>query len=152
MIKLKCLLYADSTSNVGYWREVVFGLTFFGLATCSVIFVYQVCQWHMHMQNTWFNLWWVFSMDDITSAQRWFPHAGAWLSLTRQPSLYRPEVIAPAVTAKTLTLTWGEAYLLRISSPPTNHLKPSSSMCATFWHCPKYNFMLWFSCVLLFLI
>ena len=121
---MKCLLYTNSTSSVSYWREVVFVLTFFGLAAYFVIFAYRVCQWHMRTQNAWFNPRRVFLMDDITSAQRWFPPVSVRPSLTRQQSRYGPEVIAPAVTAKKLTYTWGEAYLLRISSPPANHVMP----------------------------
>ena len=121
-IKLKCLLHANNTSSVGYWKEVVFVLTFFGLAACFMIFFsYRVCQWHI--QNAWFNLRWGFSMDDVTSAQRWFPRARARPSLTRKQSRCGLEVIAPAVTAKkSLTSARGEAYLLRISSPPANHV------------------------------
>ena len=47
VIKLKYLLYTNSTSSVGYWREVIFVLTFFGLAACLVIlligFVNDTC-------------------------------------------------------------------------------------------------------------
>ena len=51
VIELKCFLYTKSTSSVGYWRGVVFVLTFFGLAACVVIFVYRACQRHMCTQN-----------------------------------------------------------------------------------------------------
>ena len=67
---------------------------------CSFIFAYRVCQRHMRTQNVWFNLQRVFTMDDVTSAQRWFPHSGARPPLTRQQSRYGPEVIALAVTTK----------------------------------------------------
>ena len=75
----------------------------------------------MRTQSAWFNLQRVFSLNDVTPAQRWFSHAGARPSLTHQQSLYGPEVIAPAVTAKTLTSARGEAYLLKILLPPANH-------------------------------
>ena len=119
IIKLKCLLYTNSTSSVGYWREVVFVLTFFGLAACLVIsligFVNDTCT-----EKARFNLRQVFLIDDVTSAQRWFPYNGAQLSLTCQQSQYGPEVITLAVTAKTLTSARGEAYSWRIPSPPAN--------------------------------
>ena len=41
VIELKCLLYTNSTLSDGYWREVVFVLTVFGLAACLVIFAYR---------------------------------------------------------------------------------------------------------------
>ena len=118
------------------WLLVVFVLTFFSLATCLVILAYRVCQRQMRKQNAYFNLRRVFSMNDVTSVQRWFPHARARAFLTRQKSQYGPEVISPAVIAKTLTSVRGM-------------INPSSSACTTFWHHPKYNFMSWFSCVLL---
>ena len=122
---MKYLLYTNYTSSVGYWREVVFILTFFGLVACLVIFIYWACQWHMCIQNAWFNLWRVFLIDDITFAHRWFPHAGAQLSFTCQQSPYEPEVTALDVTAKkNLTSARSKAYLLRISSIPTNHMMP----------------------------
>ena len=69
-------------------------------------------------------------MDDVTSAQRGFPHAGARPSLTCEQSRYGPEVSASAVTAKkSLRLARGEAYLLRISTPPANHVINSSVLC-----------------------
>ena len=116
VIKLKCFLYTNITSSLSYWREVVFVLTFFGLAACLLIFlwsgfVYDTCTW-------------VFSMNDVRSPQRWFPRARALPSLTRQQSRYGPEVIAPAVTAKILTLARGEDYLLRTSAPSANHVMP----------------------------
>ena len=77
---------------------------------------------NMRLQNAWFNIRRNFSMDDITSAKRWFPHTGARPSLTRQQLQDGPEVIDPAVTAKTLTSARSEAYLLRISSPLANHV------------------------------
>ena len=39
--RLKCLLHINSTSSVGYWREVVFVFTFFGLVACLLIFAYR---------------------------------------------------------------------------------------------------------------
>ena len=48
--KLKRLLY-NSTLSFGYEREMIFLLTF-SLAACLMNFVYQVFQWHMHLQNT----------------------------------------------------------------------------------------------------
>ena len=51
VIKLKCLLYTNSILSVGYWWEVVFVLTFFGLAACLVIFAYQALSTtHVHAE------------------------------------------------------------------------------------------------------
>ena len=108
-------------------------------------------------QNAWFNLRWVFPMNDVTSAQRWFPRAGARPSLSRQQSRDGPEVIAPAVTVKkeishrleVRLIYWEYLHLPLITWCHSWLNYPSSNACSTFLHCPKYNFMSWFSCVLL---
>ena len=65
-------------------------------------------------------------MDDVTSAQRCFPHARARPSLTRQQSWYRPEVIAPAVTAKNKQLSDG--FSQRMTSHPARDGFPTAGL------------------------
>ena len=125
---------------------MVFVLTFFSLAACLVIFAYWACQRHMCTQNTWFNLQRVFPMDDITSAQRCFPHAMDWPPLTHQQSQYGPAVISNQL--ETRLIYWEYLHLLLITWCHAWLIHPSSNTCGT-WHRPKYNFMLWFSYILL---
>ena len=104
VIKSNCILYTNNTSSVGYWRAVVFFLTFYVITPCLVIFAYRR------------------TPDSISDGfSRWMT---SHPPLTHQQSRYGTEVIAPAVIKKTLTSARGEAYLLRISSPLAIHVMP----------------------------
>ena len=81
VIKLKCLIYKQFL-ECWLLRRGGFHLNLFWFSSLFSDFPLLGFINDMCMQNVWFNLLQVFSIDDITFAQRWFPHTGLAVSYT----------------------------------------------------------------------